>query len=152
MKYEAENYEVIFGSNLIQECGKVVELVGKGINKQIIRFRVGEDGKVLFNCSVKDESGTTIAKVANSKVQHLRQGFKADISSNTIKIWNETAGDVLLEFAQLGPRKFKLNGFFYLPGYRIVANDDYLDVNGIRMSKNVFRNCSTAIGLGLINR
>jgi len=35
MKIEAENYEVIFGSNLISECGRVVELVGKGINKQI---------------------------------------------------------------------------------------------------------------------
>jgi len=148
MKYEAENYEVVFGSNLIQECGKVVELVGKGINKQIIRFRDGEDGKVLFNCSVNDENGKTIAKIANSKVQHLRQGFKASISANTIKVWNEATGEVWLEFEEIGPRKFKLNGIFYLPGYRIVANDDHLDVNGLRMSNNIFRNFSAAIGLG----
>jgi len=42
MKIEAENYEVVFGSNLILECGRVVEIVGKGINKQFIRFREGE--------------------------------------------------------------------------------------------------------------
>jgi hypothetical protein len=147
MKYEAENYEVIFGSNLIQECGKVLELRGKGINKQIIRFRVGEDGKVLFNCSVKDESGTTITKVANSKVQHLRQGFKADISSSAIKVWNESTGEVWLEFVELGPRKFKLNGIFYLPGYKIVARDEYLDINTNRIANCSFGSCSAAIGL-----
>jgi hypothetical protein len=147
MKYEAENYEVIFGSNLIQECGKVVELVGKGINQQIIRFRVGEDGKVLFNCSVKDENGKTAVKVANSKIQHVQKGFNVDISSAGIKVWDESTGEVWLEFVELGPRKFKLNGIFYLPGYKIVARDEYLDINTNRIANCTFGSCSAAIGL-----
>jgi hypothetical protein len=90
MKIEAENYEVIFGSNQILECGKVIELKGKGVNKQFIRFREGEDGKILFNCTVTDQNGRTIVRVANSKVQHIKQGYKADIMANGIKVWNES--------------------------------------------------------------
>jgi|GEM_PF-969123 len=145
MKYEAENYEVIFGSNLISKCRKVVEVRGQGINKQIIRFRVGEDGKILFNSSVNDEKGKTVVKVANSKIQHVQKGFKVDISPNAIKVWNESTGEIWLEFAELGPRKFKLNGIFYLPGYKIVATDEYLDINTNKISNCTFKSCSAAL-------
>jgi hypothetical protein len=71
MKNEAGNYEVIFGSNRILNCGRVVEVVGRGVDKQFIRFREGEDRKILFECTVTDEKGDTEAKVANSRVQHI---------------------------------------------------------------------------------
>ena len=66
MKVEAENYMVIFGSNQITNCGKVIELVGEGINKQIIRFREGADKKILLDCTVKDQKEKTNTKIANS--------------------------------------------------------------------------------------
>jgi len=148
MKIEAENYEVVFGSNLISECGRAIEIVGKGINKQIIRFREGEDGKILFNCTVKDKEGKTVAKVANSIVQHVMKGYEAKISNDGIKVINESTGDIWLEFAYISPRKFKLNGIFFLPGYKIIATDDYLEINTNRISNCTFKSCSAAIGLG----
>jgi hypothetical protein len=147
MKDEAEIFEVNFGSNTIKNCGSVLKIIGKGFNKQIIRFRVGEDGGILFNCSVKDESGITCVKVANSKIQFVRQGYKADVLANMIKVWKESTGTVLLEFVQTEPRKFKLNGIFYVPGIRIMATDASLDVNGKRIIGNTFDSCSAAIGL-----
>jgi hypothetical protein len=88
MKLEATNYEVIFGSNRILQCRGVCELVGKGINKQIIRFRDCEDGKILFECKVADPKARTVVKVANSIVQHVSKGYKADVSDKRIKITN----------------------------------------------------------------
>ncbi len=148
MKVEAENYMVIFGSNQITNCGKVIELVGKGINKQVIRFREGADKKILLDCIVKDQKGKTVTKIANSKVQHVMQGYKVEIIDAGVKIIHEATKDVWLEFVCIGPRKFKLNGIFFLPGYKIVATDDYLEINTNRFSKNTFANCSSAIGLG----
>ena len=148
MKVEAENYMVIFGSNQITNCGKVIELVGRGINKQIIRFRVGADKKILLDCVVKDQKGETVTKIANSKVQHVMQGYKVEIIDAGVKIIHEATRDIWLEFVCIGPRKFKLNGIFFLPGYKIVATDDYLEINTNRISKCTFANCSAAIGLG----
>lgn len=148
MKIEAENYEVIFGSNRILECKRVVEIVGKGINKQIIRFREGEDGRILFNCNVNDQEGRTVAKVANSIIQHVMEGYEANITNEGIKVINKITGDIWLEFVYLSPRKFKLNGIFFLPGYKIIATDDYLEINTNKISNCTFKNCSSVIGLG----
>ena len=148
MKIEAENYEVIFGSNRILECKRVVEIVGKGVNKQIIRFREGEDGRILFNCNVNDQEGRTVAKVANSIIQHVMEGYEANITNEGIKVINKITGDIWLEFVYLSPRKFKLNGIFFLPGYKIIATDDYLEINTNKISNCTFKNCSSVIGLG----
>lgn len=148
MKIEAENYEVVFGSNLISECGRVIEIVSKGINKQIIRFREGENGKIMFNCTVKNQEGKTVAKVANSIIQHAMKGYEAQITDDGIKVIDESTGDIWLEFVYISPRKFKLNGIFFLPGYKIIATDDYLEINTNRISNCTFKSCSAAIGLG----
>jgi len=147
MKIEAENCEVMFGSNRILECKRVVEIVGKGINKQIIRFREGEDGTILFNCTVNDQEGRTVAKIANSIVQHVMEGYEANITNEGIKVINKATGDIWLEFVYLSSRKFKLNGIFFLPGYKIIATDDYLEINTNKISNCTFKNCSSAIGL-----
>jgi len=148
MKVEAENYMVIFGSNQIMNCPKVIELKGKGINKQIIRFREGNDKKILFDCTVKDQKGETVTKIANSIVQHVMQGYKAEITDVGLKIVHEATKDIWLEFVCIGPRKFKLNGIFFPPGYKIVATDDYLLINTSRISNSTFASFSAAIGLG----
>jgi hypothetical protein len=147
MKTEAKNYTVIFGSNLIVNCGTVIKFAGRGIKKQIIRFREGDDNKILFNCITKDQKGRTVAKIANSKVQYIMQGYKAEITDIGVKIVHEATGDIWLEFVCIGPREFKLNGIFFLPGHKIVATDDYLEVNGSKFVKCSFSNCSAAIGL-----
>lgn len=147
MKIESKNYEIIFGSNLISKCGKVIELAGKGINKQIIRFREGEDGKILFDCIIKNKEGNTVARIANSLTQYIMEGYEAQIIEDGIKIINKKTGDIWLEFAYIGPRKFKLNGIFFLPGYKIVATDKYLKINTNEISNCIFSSCSAAIGL-----
>jgi len=147
MKIEAKNYEVIFGSNLISKCGKVIKLAGKGINKQIIRFREGEDGKILFDCTINDQEGNTVAKIANSLNQYVTQGYETQITDDGIKVIEKNTGDIWLEFAYMSPRKFKLNGIFFLPGYKIVATDDYLKINTNKIANCVFSSCSAAIGL-----
>ena len=148
MKNEALNYEVIFGSNRILNCGRVVEIVGKGINKQFVRFREGEDRKILFECTVTDEKGETVAKIANSRIQHIVPGYKTEISDEGIKVVNEKSGEVWLEFVSIGPRRFKLNGIFFLPGFRIIATDEGMNVNSNIFAGNTFVNCAAAIGLG----
>ena len=148
MKTVAKNYELLFGSNIIRNCSLAIEFVGKGINKQVIRFVEGEDGTVLFNCRVTDEEGETVAIVANSKVQHLAEGFRADITGDGIKVTGGESKDPLLDFVKIGPRKFKLNGQFFLPGYKIIATDEALLINRMMIDHNEFQNCSAAIGLG----
>jgi hypothetical protein len=148
MKKETKNYELLFGTNTIAKCGKVVELVGKGVNKQIIRFREGADGAVLMDCTVADQSGKTVVRVANSRVQHVAPGFRPDVTRDGIKVVNESTKEIWLEFIRLGPGKFKLNGQFYVPGYRIIATDQGLMVNGIMISQCTFDSCGAAIGLG----
>jgi hypothetical protein len=51
----------------------------------------------------------------------------------------------------IAPRKFKLNGIFFLPGFKIVATDDYLEINTNRIINSTFKNCSAAIGLNFEN-
>lgn len=148
MRKEATHYQVIFGSNLITECPSVIKLEGKGINQQIIRFKIGRDGKILFDCKVKDEEGRTVTVVANSLVQHVDPDYNVDISDNGIVVKNNETGDVWLEFVQMDANKFKLNGRFFIPGYRIIATDEYLDINTNKFIGSVFQNCSAAIGLG----
>lgn len=148
MKVDAEKYTVIFGSNVITDCPRVIELKGKGINKQILRFKEGQDGKILCDCTVKNQKNETIAKIANSKLQYVAEGYRADISSEIVKIVEETTNVIWLDFESIGPRRFKLNGMFFIPGYRIVATDDFLEINTNKISNCVFDSCSAAIGLG----
>jgi hypothetical protein len=54
----------------------------------------------------------------------------------------------MLDFEEIGPKKFKLNGIFYIPGFRIVATDSYLEINTNKFVGCTFENCSAAIGLG----
>lgn len=81
-------------------------------------------------------------------LQHVKEGYRAEISDNGVRIVHEATGEVWLEFLCIGPRQFKLNGIFFLPGYKIVATDDYLEINTNRISNCMFANCSAAIGLG----
>ena len=149
MKTESENYQLLFGTNLILNCPLVVEFVGRGLNQQIIRFREGEDGVVLFNCWLNDPTGKSIVVVANSKVQHLAPGLKPYITGDGIKVTALVKGLEIpvLDFVKIGPRQFKLNGQFCLPGYQIVATDDGLMVNTNLWRGNTYENCSAAIGL-----
>jgi hypothetical protein len=81
-------------------------------------------------------------------VQVIVPGYKAEISNSGIKVLNETTGDVWLEFVSIDSRRFKLNGIFFLPGFRIIATDRGLDVNSNLIVGNTFMNCAAAIGLG----
>jgi len=76
------------------------------------------------------------------------QGYETQITDDGIRVINEITGDIWLEFAYVSPRKFKLNGIFFLPGYEILATDEYLQINTNRISNCTFKNCSAAIGLG----
>jgi len=102
-------------------------------------------------CTITDQDGKTVAKIAKCLVQHIEPGYRVDTSDKGLKVLNESTGEVWLDFVHIGSRKLKLNGIFFLPGFKIVTTDDYLEtnkINTIRMSNNTYESCSAAIGLG----
>ncbi len=148
MKSEAENCTILFGSCIIQNCRYVIEFVGKGINRQIMRFREGEDGTVLFDGKVYDATGKTVLVIANSKIQYLEEGHNAEVTPHSIIVGEKNAPlKILFELIRLQPRRFLLSGHFFLPGYEILAADNGLFINGELHFREAYINLSAAIGL-----
>ena len=117
------------------------------MNKEIIRFRIGGDGKLLMNCTVKDLNDETIARVYNSKFVHVNEAFKGSILDNGLLVCHKETKEVYLEFCYLSSSEVKVNGIFSVLGKKIVATDDGLQINGLRIEYSTFSNCGSAIGL-----
>ena len=148
VKSKTKNYELIFGSNLIHNCPGVINFAGKGINKQPIVFREGEDGKILLNCHVKDKQGNTVVKLHNSNPVHVNEEYDINIEDKQILVTNKSSKDIWLDFSEIEPNVFKINGIFFLPGYEIVATDEYLRINGSYYSYCESHSSLNAFGLG----
>ena len=146
-KEPAEKYKLIFGSNIIENCSHIISIEGSGVNKEIIRFRIGGDGKLLMNCTVKDPNNKTIAKVHNSKFVHIDEAFEGSILENVLLVRHKETKDIYLEFRYIGPYEVKVNGIFSVLGKKIVATDNGLWINGLQLKNNTFSSCEAAIGL-----
>lgn len=146
-KEPAEKYKLIFGSNIIENCSHIISIEGYGVNKEIIRFRIGGDEKLLMNCTVKDINDKTIAKVHNSKFVHVNEAFEGSILDDGLLVSHKETKEVYLEFRYIGPYEVKVNGIFSVLGKKIVATDDGLWINGLQLKNNTFSSCGAAIGL-----
>ena len=130
-----ESYEVIFGSNKLNNCKGVFYAVKTDIDEENITFSEGKDGKIVLNCTMKDEEGNIVAKIENSNVN---VGKDYDLKEgNPITVTNKN-GEVWLDFEKLGSNHFKLNGKFYILGHKIVATDETLFYDTAEIGKNNF--------------
>ena len=146
-KEPAEKYKLIFGSNIIENCSHIISIEGSGVNKEIVRFRIGGDGKLLMNCTVKDINDKTIAKVHNSKFVHVNEAFEGSILDDGLLVSHKETKEVYLEFRYINPYEVKVNGIFSVLGKKIVATDNGLLINGLSLKNNTFSSCGAAIGL-----
>ena len=146
-KEPAEKYKLIFGSNIIENCSHIISIAGSGVNKEIIRIRIGSDGKLLMNCTVKDINDKTIAKVHNSKFVHVNEAFEGSILDDGLLVSHKETKEVYLEFRYIDPYEVKVNGIFSVLGKKIVATDNGLLINGLSLKNTTFSSCGAAIGL-----
>ena len=147
-KRNASEYELVFGTNRILNCGSVVKIQGKGVNQEIIRLRIGSDGKLMVNCQVKDEYGNTIAKIHNNTFVHVNEAYEGISTENGLLVLHSETGEKYLDFEHLGGKKINVNGIFWVAGRKIIATDEGLKLNGITMKNNTFDSCGSAIALG----
>ncbi|MCE7698395.1 MAG: hypothetical protein K8E24_006010 [Methanobacterium paludis] len=130
-----KSYGVIFGSNKLDNCKGVFYAVKTDNDEEDITFREGEDGKIVLNCTMKDEEGNIVAKIENSNVN---VGKDYDLKEgNPITVKNKS-GEVWLDFEEIGSNHFKLNGKFYIFGHEIVATDETLFYDRSEIGKNEF--------------
>jgi hypothetical protein len=140
------HYELVLGSNTIRNCDGIISFKGK--NQEIIRFKESKEGKILVNCTLKDEYGEIVAELQNSAIAQIKDRYKKQVWEDDIRIINEFTGDIWLEVSSIGPEKLKVNGIFFLPGFKIVATDDYLKINdSLTFSKNIFESCADILGV-----
>lgn len=138
VKSEATNYTLIFGSNTFIGQPRVIVFEGSGVKQDIIRFRVGGDGKFLIDCKVKDLNDHTIATVSNGKFVHVNEGFEGKSLENGLLLTKKEDGKVYLELQMLGPLQYKINGIFSVNGKIITATDSGLQIgNGITLARNI---------------
>ncbi len=130
-----ESYEVVFGSNKLTNCKGVFYAVKTDIDGDNITFSKSEDGKIVLNCTVKDEKGNIVAKIENSNV-NVGKGYDLQ-EGNPTTVTNKN-GEVWLDFEELGSNHFKLNGKFYILGHKIVATDETLFYDTAEIGKNSF--------------
>ena len=94
-----ESYEVIFGSNKLNNCNGVFYAVKTDIDEENITFSESKDGKIVLNCTMKDEEGNIVAKIENSNVN---VGKDYDLKEgNPITVTNKN-GEVWLDFEKVG--------------------------------------------------
>lgn len=153
VKVEAKNYEVQIGTFKIINCEGTINLVGKGLNKQPFRFREGEDGKILLNCTIWDQKRDKVVVLHNSIVQHSQEGYDTQIEDKRIVVTNKATEDIWLDFEEISPNHFKINGIFYYPDIEIFITDTLLKVKtstnyGEFKGKTTFSNCSNVLGIG----
>jgi len=138
VKSEATNYTLIFGSNTFIGQPRVIVFEGSGVKKDIIRFRIGGDGKFLIDCKVKDVNDHTIATVSNGKFVHVDEGFEGKSLENGLLLTKKEDGKVHLELQMLAPLKYKINGIFSVSGKIITATDLGLKIgDGITLARNI---------------
>ncbi len=145
---KAENYELLFGSNRILNCGSVVRLEGRGVKQEFIRLREGRDGKLLVTIKVRDKEDRTTVVVNNGRVAHVAKGLEVETLPSGLVIRDTASRQVILELQDLGGRKLKVNGVFWVAGRRIVATDEGLQIDGVRLARNTIDSCGAAIGIG----
>lgn len=147
MKTKARNYTLIFGSNTIQNCDGIIDLVGKGVNKQPIVFKEGGYGKILLNCTIKDYDGNTVVKIHSSEPLYVNDNYDSKIENKRILVTEKSTGDIWLDFTEIEPKTFKINGIFIFPDIEVIATDEYLKFNGNTISNSVFMNCGSILGI-----
>jgi len=153
MKTETRNYSILFGSNLYHNLIYGVVLIdGESRKDQLFRIREGKDGKVFCDCTVKDAAGTTIVKIVNSKIKFLADNLTVTEDAKGHTVIDSATQEKILEYAQMGPRQWKINGIFHYPDFdmEIRADDEKTEIWSneiLRMTVSGFIAISSATGI-----
>ncbi|MBZ2167025.1 hypothetical protein [Methanobacterium spitsbergense] len=155
VKVEAKNFNVDLGSNKAINCNGVINLVGKGLNKQPLRFREGDDGKILLNCTLRNKKGDPIVVLNNSNsIQNLptKDEYDTKIENKRIVVTNKTTKEILLDFKEISPNHFKITGIFYFPDIKILITDEFMEIttktNRLKTSGQKNINCLNVVNIG----
>lgn len=130
----------MLGPTTIERCKASVLVEGKGKNKQLLRIREGDDGKIEVNINVWSPNGSTLIKFYNTKPIQIAPGYSYRTNGNSQIITHDLTGIIVLQLDQLGKRFFRLYGHFVVDQAEIIAVPDTLYVkNGTAQAwlKNV---------------
>lgn len=130
-KERASSYELVFGSNILNGPEKVVSIPYGTKDIEVVRIMNGADGRLLVEAKIEDETGKTICKIGNSKVQFLKEGLiEKENGPDGILIVDEDE-NVIFELRPMDKyRQIKINGIFNVMGWRIEAKDNGLRLDG----------------------
>lgn len=144
---EDKNYTVKLGSNLVENCNGLINLVGEKLNEQPFRLREGGHGEIFLDCSIFDEHGNKILELVNSDPKKISKDYEIHIENTRIVLSEKATGNIWFDLLRLGPGDFRLNGIFYYPGIEIYINDEYLIVNDHPLTFNTFTNCENILNM-----
>ncbi|MGZ7117777.1 MAG: hypothetical protein ACXVHS_10090 [Methanobacterium sp.] len=144
---EDGKYTVKIGSNLVLNCDGCINLVGKELNKEPIRFREGDGGKIFLDCTVYNQECNVVFELVNNFPKNVMDDFEVQIENSRIVVIEKSTANYWFDFLKLGPNDFRLNGRFYYPGIEIMITDEYLIVNGHPLTFKTFTNCENVLNI-----
>lgn len=106
---------------------------GTGMNKKTMCIRIGEDGNVLMNYTIKDINNETVAKIVNSKPVCIDETFECTYNNDSLIIKDKKTKDIYLNFRYPSPSKISLSGIQWVVGENFVRTDYELNVNGTQL-------------------
>ncbi|MGZ7044465.1 MAG: hypothetical protein ACXVHM_07715, partial [Methanobacterium sp.] len=83
---EDGKYTVKLGSNLVLNCDGCINLVGKELNKEPIRFREGDGGKIFLDCTVYNQECNVVFELVNNFPKNVMDDFEVQIENSRIVV------------------------------------------------------------------
>jgi hypothetical protein len=138
------SWTVVLGGNEITNCDAA--LVVNGVEVFRLRER-GGDGQLVADFEIRDEADNLIAKVAKNNVVHARSGLQVQHAPTFSEVRDPTTGSALARAEEIGTLTIRLTGTFIIRGFRVVATEASLKINGLTMSGNKIVGFGKAIDL-----
>lgn len=111
----------------------ITKFKGTGMNKNTMCIRIGEDGNVLMDYTIKDINNETVAKIINSKPVCIDEAFECTCNNDGLIIKDKKTKDICLDFSYPSPSKLSLSGIQWVVGEKFVRTDHELNVNGTQL-------------------
>jgi len=140
-------YHIIFGSNMLKDCKGTFYIIKTESDEESIILKEQGNGEIFLNCILKDEEDNILAKVENSNVTKISEGYSLKKAGNVIQLINDSTNKIWLHFEKFAPDSYVLNGIFHFSGRKIIATDNYLKINGSTFSKNMISNATKFLEL-----
>lgn len=111
----------------------ITKIKGIGMNKKTICLRIGEDGNVLMDYTIKNINNKTVAKIVNSVPVCIDEAFECTYNNDGLIIKDKKTNGICLDFSYPGPSKLRLSGIQWVVGRKFVRTDYELNINGAQL-------------------